>query len=120
MHDYDWLRSGTTVLGLVQHRVPLFMSSYIRLSAVLVRCWDLQTFDVGDVENAASAKHSGKAGRIFPYLVNVAMGRLLNGLSCGLGRVPDIVSNRILGDSASWSMSTPPRLCVGISMGGLI
>lgn len=34
VHDYDWLRSGPTVLGLVQHRVPLFMSSYIQLSAV--------------------------------------------------------------------------------------
>lgn len=34
MHDYDWFRSDTTVLGLVQYRVPLFISSYIRLFAV--------------------------------------------------------------------------------------
>lgn len=61
---------------------------YVFLHSTLrrTRCWDLQTFDVGDVENAASANHSGKAGRIFLYLVNVAMGRSLSGLSCWVGK----------------------------------
>jgi hypothetical protein len=30
MHDYDWLRLDITLLGLVQHQVPLFISFYNR------------------------------------------------------------------------------------------
>lgn len=62
MHNYDWLRSDTTLLGLVQHRVPLFMSSCNRLCAVPgVGIYSIETFDVGDGENAASAKHSRRS-----------------------------------------------------------
>ena len=76
-------------------------------------------FDVGDSENAAPANHSGKAGRFHIWSMWRWDDHLVDRV-VGLGRVPDIVSNKILGDSASGGMSTSPRLCVGISMGSLI
>lgn len=49
MHDYDRLRFDTALLGLVQHRVPLLISSCNQLCGVPgVGVFVVERFDVGD------------------------------------------------------------------------
>lgn len=94
-HITDPLRCASCMIMIGSDSILLFSDScsiesrFLSLLAFHLRrtrCWGLQTFDVGDGENAASANHSGKAGRIFLYLVNVAMGRSLSGLSFWVGK----------------------------------
>ena len=55
MHDYDRLRFDTTLLGLVQHRVPLLISSCNQLCGEPgVGVWKDLMLEMG--ENAASAR----------------------------------------------------------------
>lgn len=86
MHDYDWLRLDTTLLGLVQHQVPLFISFYNRHWAapgVSKNVWRWKWPKMPHRQNAAAGAVRERVGRLFPSLVTVTMGWSLSGVWLG-------------------------------------